>query len=133
MRTCSKPSASSAARTFRTSRSLTPVGLKSPSSCHSDASTSDSEVSSRTPHRRGPSSRATASAVSTDVLSKSTSTVMLKSAGAESANFLAARTVFPPYAAMSECGTVPTPLPPHHDACSSVVTPIDAPQTCPAR
>ena len=34
--------------------------------------------------------------------------------------------------AISEWGTVPMPLPPHHDACSSVVTPIGAPTMRPA-
>ena len=34
--------------------------------------------------------------------------------------------------AISECGTVPTPRPPHHDACSSVVTPISLPVIWPA-
>ena len=52
--------------------------------------------------------------------------------GAHSANFAAARTVSPPYAAISECGTVPIPRPPHQDACSSVVTPISAPVISPA-
>ena len=96
MRTDEKPSASSASRTFRTSLALTPVGLKSPSSPQSERSTSVSDVSSRTPQRRGPSSRATCSAVSTESLSKSASTVMFMSAGAQSANRRAASTVSPP-------------------------------------
>ena len=45
---------------------------------------------------------------------------MLNPSGAHSANFVAASTVLPPYAEMSACGTVPTPRPPHHDACASV-------------
>ncbi len=57
---------------------------------------------------------------------------MWKSSGAQSANFVAASTVLPPYAAISACGTVPTPRPPHHDACASDVTPISAPTTAPA-
>ena len=57
---------------------------------------------------------------------------MLKSGGAHSANFVAASTVLPPYDAISECGTVPIPRPPHHEACSSVVTPIGAPTILPA-
>ena len=130
--TCSKPSASSASRTLRTSRALTPVGRKSPISFKSDLSTRFSDVSRRTPQSRGPSARATSSAVSTESFSKSTSTVTFRSSGAQSANFVAARTVLPPYAAISECGTVPTPLPPHQDACSSVVTPIGAPTIWPA-
>jgi hypothetical protein len=94
--TRSKPSESSASRTLRTRRSLTPVGLKSPSSCQSDWSTRFSDVSSRTPHSRGPSARATASAVSIELFSKSTRTVMLTSSDAQSANFVAASTVLPP-------------------------------------
>jgi len=132
MRTSRKPSSSSAARTFRTSRSFTPVGLKSPSSSHNDRSTSDSDVSNRTPQRRGPKACATSSAVRTESFSKSTSTTTFRSAGAHSAKRSAATTVSPPYDAISECGTVPTPLPPHQDACSSVVTPTGAPTTCPA-
>src|SRR5439155_8721441 len=93
---------------------------------------SDSEVSSRTPQSRGPSARATSRAVPTELLSKSTRTVTFRSSGAHSANLVAASTVLPPYDAISEWGTVPTPLPPHHDACSSVVTPIGAPTTWPA-
>src|SRR6266571_6561595 len=75
--TPSKPPASSASRTFETSCGLTPFGGKSPISSHNDRSTSDSAVSSRTPHRRGPSASATASAVRTESFSKSTSTVTL--------------------------------------------------------
>src|SRR6266571_6848944 len=130
--TCSKPSLSSVSRTLRTSRSLTPVGLKSPNSSHSERSTSISDVSRRTPHNLGPSVRATSSAVCTELFSKSTSTVMLMSSDAHSANFVAASTVLHPYDAISECGTVPIPRPPHQDACSSVVTPIGAPTTRPA-
>ena len=89
-------------------------------------------MSSRTPHSRSPSARATASAVSTESFSKSTSTVTFMSGGAHSANFSAASTVLPPYDAISACGTVPMPRPPHQDACSSVVTPISAPATWPA-
>ena len=76
MRTRSNPSASSASRTLRTSRSLTPRGSKSPISLQSERSTSWPEVSSRTPQSRGPSARATSSAVRTESLSKSTSTTM---------------------------------------------------------
>ena len=94
--TCSKPSESSASRTLQTSRSLTPVGLKSPISSQSDWSTRLSDVSSRTPHSREPSTRATSSAVSTELFSKSTRTVTFRSSGAHSANFVAASTVFPP-------------------------------------
>ena len=43
----------------------------------------------------------------------------------------AASTVLRPYAAMSACGTVPMPRPPHQDACASVETPI-APAMCAA-
>ena len=57
---------------------------------------------------------------------------MLMSGSAFSANFVAASTVLPPYEPISACGTVPTPLPPHQDACASEVTPISAPTTCPA-
>jgi len=57
---------------------------------------------------------------------------MLKSGGAHSANFVAASTVLPPYAAISECGTVPMPRPPHHEACASEVTPTGAPISAPA-
>jgi hypothetical protein len=67
----SKPAESSASRTLHTSRSFTPVGLKSPISSQRDPSTSVSEVSRRTPHRRGPRARATSSAVSTELFSKS--------------------------------------------------------------
>src|SRR5712691_1213373 len=74
--TCSKPSRSSASRTFQTSRSFTPFGRKSPSSPQRERSTSDSEVSSRTPQSFGPSARATSRAVSTELFSKSTSTVL---------------------------------------------------------
>ncbi len=130
--TCSKPSLSSASRTLCTSRSFTPVGLKSPISSHSERSTSISDVSRRTPHSFGPSVRATSSAVCTELLSKSTSTVMLMSSEAHSANFVAASTVLPPYDAINECGTVPIPRPPHQEACSSVVTPIGAPTMRPA-
>jgi hypothetical protein len=49
-----------------------------------------------------------------------------------STNFVAARTVLPPYAAISECGIVPIPRPPHHEACASEVTPISVPTTRPA-
>ena len=56
----------------------------------------------------------------------------MRSAGAHSANFVAASTVLPPYEAISECGTVPTPRPPHHDDCASVVTPIGASTIAPA-
>jgi hypothetical protein len=70
--------------------------------------------------------------VRTESFSKSTSTVTFMSAGAQSANRRAAATVSPPYAAISECGTVPIPRPPHQDACSSVVTPMDAPRILPA-
>ena len=57
---------------------------------------------------------------------------MLKSSVAHSANFVAASTVLPPYAAISACGTVPTPRPPHQDACASDVTPTGAPSIAPA-
>ena len=66
-------------------------------------------MSSRTPQSRGPSARATSSAVRTESFSKSTRTVMRRSSGAHSANFIAASTVLPPYAAMSECGHGPEP------------------------
>jgi hypothetical protein len=111
---------------------LTPVGLKSPSSSKSERSTSASDVSSLTPQRRAPSAFATSSAVRTESFSKSTSTVTFMSAGAHSANFSAAATVSPPYEAINACGTVPMPMPPHHDACSFVVTPISAPTIWPA-
>jgi len=132
IRTSSKPSRSSASRTFQTSRWLTPRGSKSPISFQSERSTSWPAVSSRTPQSRGPRARATSSDVRTESFSKSTSTTTFSSAGAHSANFVAASTVLPPYAAISACGTVPTPCPPHHDACSSVVTPIGAPTIRPA-
>ena len=96
MRTWPKPAASSASRVFRTSRSFTPVGLKSPISSHSERSTSVSDVSSRTPQSRSPSASATSSAVRTESFSKSTRTVTDISGGAHSANFRAARTVSPP-------------------------------------
>ena len=57
---------------------------------------------------------------------------MFMSAGAHSANFVAASTVLPPYEAISACGTVPTPRPPHQEACASEVTPIAAPIIAPA-
>ncbi len=56
----------------------------------------------------------------------------LSSPAKRSANRSAARTVSPPKAAMSEWGTVPMPLPPHHEAWASVDTPI-APATCAAQ
>ena len=62
-------------RTFSTSRGLTPVGVKPPISSHSEQSTSCSDVSSRTPHSFGPNADATSSAVCTESLTKSTSTV----------------------------------------------------------
>ena len=48
-----------------------------------------------------------------------------------SANFRVASTVSPLYAAISACGTVPTPWLPHQEACASVETPM-APATCAA-
>jgi hypothetical protein len=69
--------------------------------------------------------------VRTESFSKSTRTTTFTSSEAASANFDAASTVFPPYAAMSAWGTVPTPWPPHQDACAWVETPI-APATCAA-
>ena len=79
---------------------------------------------------------ATSSDVRTESFSKSTRTTIRESGSAYSANFVAARTVLPPYEAISECGTVPMPRPPHHEACASDVTPIstpiDAPATCAA-
>jgi len=54
------------------------------------------------------------------------------SSGAQSAKRFAAATVSPPKAAISACGTVPSPLPPHQDACSSVVTPTGVPTIWPA-
>ena len=57
---------------------------------------------------------------------------MLKSGGAHSANFVAASTVLPPYAEIRACGTVPSPRPPHQEACASVVIPIGAPRSAPA-
>ena len=65
--------------------------MKSPISSQSERSTSDSDVSSRTPQSRGPSARATSSAVRTESFSKSTSTVTFMSSGAQSAKFRAAR------------------------------------------
>ena len=94
--TCSNPSRSSASRTFRTSRSFTPRGSKSPISFQSARSTSCPDVSRRTPQSRSLSARATSSDVRTESFSKSTSTTMLKSSGAHSANFVAASTVLPP-------------------------------------
>jgi hypothetical protein len=70
--------------------------------------------------------------VRTESFSKSTRTTMFMSSLAHSANFVAASTVLPPYEAMSACGTVPTPRPPHQDACASEVTPISAPIIAPA-
>src|SRR6266511_3723067 len=67
-----KPSASRASRTFQTSRGFTPVGVKSPISCHSERSTMRLEVSRRTPHSRSPKARAQARAVRTESFSKST-------------------------------------------------------------
>ena len=49
-----------------------------------------------------------------------------------SANLVAASTVFPPYDAISECGTVPTPRPPHQEACASEVTPMSTSSIAPA-
>ncbi len=49
-----------------------------------------------------------------------------------SANFVAASTVFPPYDEISECGTVPIALPPHHDVFAPVVIPMGAPIVEPA-
>ena len=101
-------------------------------SCQSERSTSVLAVSSRTPHSLSPSASATSSEVRTESFSKSTSTTTFISSAQRSANALAAATVSPPYAAISPCGTVPTPRPPHHDACASVETPI-APATCAAQ
>src|SRR5467141_2714889 len=93
--TCLKPSASSARRTFQTSCGFTPVGLNVPICGMTDLSTRVSDVSSRTPYSRSPSSRARASDVPTQSLSKSTS-VMRRIAGSEcSANVREARTVSP--------------------------------------
>ena len=89
-------------------------------------------MSSRTPQSRGPSARATSSAVCTESFSKSTSTVTFISGSTFSTNFVAASTVLPPYAAISACGTVPIPRPPHQEACASEVTPISVPTTWPA-
>ena len=72
-----KISASSAARTLRTSCMLTPVGVKVPIIGTIEASTSVPDVSSRTPHSRSPSARATQSDVPTQSLSKSTSAMTL--------------------------------------------------------
>ena len=52
---------------------------------------------------------------------------MFMSGGAHAANFVAARTVSPPYAAIRAWGTVPRPRPPHHDAWASVDTPATPP------
>ncbi len=52
---------------------------------------------------------------------------MFISGGAHSANFVAASTVSPPYAAISACGIVPIPRPPHSDAWASVETPATPP------
>jgi len=93
--TASKPSRSSARRTLRTSRALTPRGSKSPSSSHSERSTRRSEVSSRTPQSFGPRARAASSAVRTESFSKSTSTTTFMSSGAQAANCRAASTVSP--------------------------------------
>ena len=57
---------------------------------------------------------------------------MRESAAPSSANFVAASTVLPPYEAISACGTVPMPRPPHQDACASEVTPISTPIIAPA-
>ena len=94
-------------------------------------STIVSDVSSRTPHSRSPRARATSSEVRTQSFCQSTRTIRLALGSMYSAYFWAARTVSPLYAAISECGTVPTPLPPHQDAWASVETPI-APETCAA-
>ena len=131
IRTPPWPASSSALRTFHTSSGTTPVGRKRPISCHRERSTIVLLVSRRTPHSRGPSASATSRAVRTESFSKLTSTVTLSWSANRSANFRAASTVSPPYAAISPCGTVPMPLPPHHDACASVETPI-APAMCAA-
>ena len=99
---------------------------------HSERSTISSEVSSRTPQSRSPSASATSSAVRTESFSKSTSTVTFISSAKRSAHARAAATVSPPKAAIRPCGTVPTPRPPHQEACASVETPI-APATCAAQ
>src|SRR5665213_1533760 len=112
--TCWKPSASSALRTLCTSCALTPVGLNVPICGITLLSTSVPEVSSRTPHSRSPSARATASDVPAQSLSKSTSAMTFTEASMYCANFCVARTVSPPYAAISACGTVPIPRDPHH-------------------
>ena len=75
MRTLEKPSRSSASRTLRTSCGLTPRGSKRPICGDSERSTIVADVSSRTPQSCGPSARATATAVPTQSLSKSTSTI----------------------------------------------------------
>ena len=75
MRTLEKPSRSSASRTLRTSCGLTPRGSKRPICGDSERSTIVVDVSSRTPQSCGPSARATATAVPTQSLSKSTSTI----------------------------------------------------------
>jgi hypothetical protein len=49
-----------------------------------------------------------------------------------SANLVAARTVLPPYDAISECGTVPIAEPPHQDVFALVVIPIGTPIVAPA-
>ena len=71
-------------------------GSKSPISFQSERSTSVREVSSRTPQRLWPMARATSSDVLTESFSKSTRTTTFTSGGADSANFVAASTVFPP-------------------------------------
>ena len=74
-----KPCASSSERTSRTRSAFTPGGASSPSVRASETSTSCSEVSSRIPHRSSPSASATSSAVCTESLTKSTSTVTFMS------------------------------------------------------
>ncbi len=63
MRTCVKPSASSALRTLCTSCGFTPVGVNVDSCGQMDLSTSVELVSMRTPYKRFPSARATLSDV----------------------------------------------------------------------
>ncbi len=121
-RTCRKPSASNACRTFATSRGLTPVGWKSPSSDHSERSTIVLEVSSRTPHSRSPNARAHASDVATESLSKSTRAIS-GTPGTWRANAATAATVSPLKVAISAWGMVPRPRSPHQAAWASVATP----------
>ena len=132
MCTCRWPAASSASRTRLTSSSLTPVGLKSPMSARASGRPSARRCRAGRPRaarRARPPPRARC-APSRSRSPRAPSRSSRRRSGRPSA--CAAATVSPPKAAIRLCGTVPTPRPPHQDACASVDTPI-APAMCAAQ